>query len=226
LNKVVKLSKVVKVYGRGKLAVKALKGVDLEVSEGEFLCIMGPSGSGKTTLLNIIAALDKPTSGKVEVCGADLTKMPEEKLARFRVKNIGIVFQFHNLLPDLTALDNVALPAIIATGDIKESKRKALELLEWLGLRHRAFHKPFQLSGGERQRVAVARAIVNSPKLLLCDEPTGSLDYKSKLKVLELLRRINLEKRTTVIIVTHDDLVAKYSTRVLRLVDGRIVESI
>jgi len=226
LSKVVELSRVVKVYGKGELAVKALKGVDLEVSEGEFLCIMGPSGSGKTTLLNIIAALDKPTSGEVKVCGLNLAKLSEEKLARFRLRNIGIVFQFHNLLPDLTALDNVALPAIIATGDIKESRKRALELLEWLGLSSRAQHKPFQLSGGERQRVAVARAIVNKPRLLLCDEPTGSLDYESKLRVLELLKRINVEKKTAVIVVTHDELVAKYSTRVLRLVDGRILESI
>ncbi|RLE80683.1 MAG: hypothetical protein DRJ52_05825 [Thermoprotei archaeon] len=226
MSKVVELSRVVKVYGKGELAVKALKGVDLEVSEGEFLCIMGPSGSGKTTLLNIIAALDKPTSGEVKVCGLNLAKLSEEKLARFRLRNIGIVFQFHNLLPDLTALDNVALPAIIATGDIKESRKRALELLEWLGLSSRAQHKPFQLSGGERQRVAVARAIVNKPRLLLCDEPTGSLDYESKLRVLELLKRINVEKKTAVIVVTHDELVAKYSTRVLRLVDGRILESI
>jgi len=226
LSKVVELSRVVKVYGKGELAVKALKGVDLEVSEGEFLCIMGPSGSGKTTLLNIIAALDKPTSGEVKVCGLNLAKLSEEKLARFRLRNIGIVFQFHNLLPDLTALDNVALPAIIATGDIKESRKRALELLEWLGLSSGAQHKPFQLSGGERQRVAVARAIVNKPRLLLCDEPTGSLDYESKLRVLELLKRINVEKKTAVIVVTHDELVAKYSTRVLRLVDGRILESI
>ncbi|RLE98138.1 MAG: hypothetical protein DRJ63_08160 [Thermoprotei archaeon] len=226
MSKVVELSRVVKVYGKGELAVKALKGVDLEVSEGEFLCIMGPSGSGKTTLLNIIAALDKPTSGEVKVCGLNLAKLSEEKLARFRLRNIGIVFQFHNLLPDLTALDNVALPAIIATGDIKESRKRALELLEWLGLSSGAQHKPFQLSGGERQRVAVARAIVNKPRLLLCDEPTGSLDYESKLRVLELLKRINVEKKTAVIVVTHDELVAKYSTRVLRLVDGRILESI
>jgi len=213
---------VTKVYVDGPIEVKALKGVSLKVEHGEFLCVMGPSGSGKTTLLNIISTLDKPTSGRVEVCGVDITSMPEKKLARFRLRNIGIVFQFHNLIPELTALDNVALPAIISGASVKEGRRKARKLLDMLGLSHREKHRPPQLSGGERQRIAIARALINEPKLLVCDEPTGNLDYKSKVAVLDLIKRINREHGTTVIVVTHDPLVARYSSRNLRLIDGRI----
>jgi len=222
LSSIVKLDNVTKVYVDGPIEVKALKGVSLKVEHGEFLCVMGPSGSGKTTLLNIISTLDKPTSGRVEVCGVDITSMPEKKLARFRLRNIGIVFQFHNLIPELTALDNVALPAIISGASVKEGRRKARKLLDMLGLSHREKHRPPQLSGGERQRIAIARALINEPKLLVCDEPTGNLDYKSKVAVLDLIKRINREHGTTVIVVTHDPLVARYSSRNLRLIDGRI----
>jgi len=222
LSSIVKLYNVTKVYVDGPIEVRALKGVSLEVKNGEFLCIMGPSGSGKTTLLNIISTLDKPTSGRVEVCGVDVTSIPEKKLARFRLRNIGIVFQFHNLIPELTALDNVALPAIISGASVEEGRRRARKLLDMLGLSHREKHRPPQLSGGERQRIAIARALINGPKLLVCDEPTGNLDYKSKVAVLDLLKRINREHGTTVIVVTHDPLVAEYSSRSLRLIDGRI----
>jgi len=222
LSSIVKLDNVTKVYVDGPIEVKALKGVSLKVEHGEFLCVMGPSGSGKTTLLNIISTLDKPTSGRVEVCGVDITSMPEKKLARFRLRNIGIIFQFHNLIPELTALDNVALPAIISGASVKEGRRKARKLLDMLGLSHREKHRPPQLSGGERQRIAIARALINEPKLLVCDEPTGNLDYKSKVAVLDLIKRINREHGTTVIVVTHDPLVARYSSRNLRLIDGRI----
>ena len=222
MSSIVKLDNVTKVYVDGPIEVKALKGVSLKVEHGEFLCVMGPSGSGKTTLLNIISTLDKPTSGRVEVCGVDITSMPEKKLARFRLRNIGIIFQFHNLIPELTALDNVALPAIISGASVKEGRRKARKLLDMLGLSHREKHRPPQLSGGERQRIAIARALINEPKLLVCDEPTGNLDYKSKVAVLDLIKRINREHGTTVIVVTHDPLVARYSSRNLRLIDGRI----
>lgn len=184
---------------------------------------MGPSGSGKTTLLNIISTLDKPDSGRVIICNADLTDRDERELARFRLKNIGVVFQFHNLIPELTALDNIALPLIIKGETVEESRRKALKLLEWLGLKHRVHHKPHQLSGGERQRVAIVRAIITKPKILVCDEPTGKLDYKSKIEVLNLLKRVNEELKTTIILATHDPLILKYSTRLIRLRDGRIV---
>jgi len=222
---VVRLRGVTKVYGQGRLKVEALRGVNLTVREGEFLCVMGPSGSGKTTLLNIISTLDRPTEGAVEVCGVNTLDLGGEELARFRLRNIGIVFQFHNLIPELTALDNVALPAVISGETVRRSREKALELLEWLGLGDRAHHKPSQLSGGERQRVAVARALINRPPLLVCDEPTGSLDYKSKISVLELLRSANKELRTTVIIATHDQLAEKYATRTVRIVDGAICET-
>ncbi len=222
MSSIVKLDNVTKVYVDGPIEVKALKGVSLEVEHGEFLCIMGPSGSGKTTLLNIISTLDKPTSGRVKICDVDVTSIPEKKLARFRLRNIGIVFQFHNLIPELTALDNVALPAIISGVSVEEGRRRARKLLNMLGLSHREKHRPPQLSGGERQRIAIARALINGPKLLVCDEPTGNLDYKSKVAVLDLLKRINREHGTTVIVVTHDPLVAEYSSRSLRLIDGRI----
>ncbi len=222
MSEVVRLVNVVKVYGSGPTRVVALKGVSLTVMEGEFLCVMGPSGSGKTTLLNIISTLDRPTSGEVRVCGVDVSKMGEGELARFRLRNVGVVFQFYNLIPELTALDNVALPAIMAGKGVREARRRARELLERLGLSHRLGHRPSELSGGERQRIAVARALINGPRLLVCDEPTGSLDLKSKVSVLELLSEVNREQRVTIIVATHDPLVAKYATRVMRLVDGVI----
>ncbi len=222
MSEVVRLRGVVKIYGSGALRVEALRGVDLTVARGEFLCIMGPSGSGKTTLLNIISTLDRPTRGDVKVCGVDVGGMGGEELARFRLRHIGVVFQFHNLLPELTALDNVALPLIIGGVGVREARRRAEELLRRMGVGGRLAHRPSEMSGGERQRVAVARALATEPELLVCDEPTGSLDYKSKLSVLELLREANREMGVTVIVATHDPLVSRFSTRVLQLVDGVI----
>ena len=216
------LKEVWKVYRMGNVSVEALRGVSLTVGEGEFLCVIGPSGSGKTTLLNMISTIDKPTRGKVIYLNGVVSEMPESKLARFRLHNIGIVFQFFNLLPELTAIENVALPAIAAGIPVREAYRRAAFLLEQVGLAHRASHKPPDLSGGEQQRVAVARALVNSPKLIVADEPTGSLDTASKRQVLSLLKQVNRQHNTTVIVASHDPLVQTYATRVIKLVDGVI----
>jgi len=222
LASLLELKEVWKVYRMGNVSVEALRGVSLTVGEGEFLCVIGPSGSGKTTLLNMISTIDKPTRGKVIYLNRVVSEMPESKLARFRLHNIGIVFQFFNLLPELTALENVALPAIAAGMPVREAYRRAAFLLEQVGLAHRASHKPPDLSGGEQQRVAVARALVNSPKLIVADEPTGSLDTASKRQVLSLLKQVNRQHNTTVIVASHDPLVQTYATRVIKLVDGVI----
>jgi len=222
LDKIVILRDVRKVYSENGLTVKTLNGVTLDVERGDFICIMGPSGSGKTTLLNIIATLDVPTSGEVWVCGKKVSEMDERKLARFRLKNIGVVFQFYNLIPELTALDNVALPLIINGETIGKSRKKALELLSKFGLRNKAKSRPNQLSGGERQRVAIARALINNPPLLLADEPTGNLDYNSKKLVYGLLRQVNREYGCTILMVSHDMLASKYAKRTIYIVDGRL----
>ena len=222
-EEIIVLRNVWKIYRMGKVLVQALKGINLRVRRGESICIMGPSGSGKTTLLNIIATIDKPTKGEVSVCGEDVTKMSETQLARFRLKNIGIVFQFYNLLPELNALENVMLPLLL-TGIPKSKARSiALDLLNKVGLSSKANHKPAELSGGERQRVAIARAIANNPKILLADEPTGNLDLESKKQVLELFKELNMSEGITMIIVSHDPLVSKYTRKTIHLVDGKIV---
>ncbi len=222
MGSVVELRGVWKVYRMGEIDVPALKGVDLEVAEGELLCIMGPSGSGKTTLLNVIAGLDTPTGGDVVVAGVDLSSLKGAELARFRLKNIGLVFQFHNLLPEFAAWENVAIPMLALGLPLEEAKERSIDLLGELGLEDKADRRPHQLSGGERQRVAVARGLANDPKLILADEPTGSLDLESKKAVMGLLRRVNEEAGVAVVVVSHDSLVASYAERVVRLVDGRI----
>lgn len=218
------LRDVRKVYSENGLTVKTLNGVTLDVERGDFICIMGPSGSGKTTLLNIIATLDVPTSGEVWVCGKKVSEMDERKLARFRLKNIGVVFQFYNLIPELTALDNVALPLIINGETIGKSRKKALELLSKFGLRNKAKSRPNQLSGGERQRVAIARALANNSEIILCDEPTGNLDSVTGGKIVSLIKYIGRLTGATVIVVTHDRDVALKADRILYMRDGRVFE--
>ncbi len=219
-DKVVELRGVWKIYRLGKVEVPALRGVDLDVYHGESVTIMGPSGSGKTTLLNIIATIDKPSRGRVVVCSVDVTSLPEKKLSRFRLENIGIVFQFYNLLPELNALENVALSLMLLGLPKSRAYSKAMELLERVGLKNRARHRPSELSGGEQQRVAIARALANNPKLILADEPTGNLDLDSKINVLEVFREVNRDNGVTIIIVTHDTLVTKYTQKTLHLIDG------
>jgi len=208
---------ITKVYGMGEVQVQALRGVSLELRESEFLVLLGPSGSGKSTLLNILGGLDVPTSGTVIYRGQNLTTATERDLTYYRRKHVGFVFQFYNLIPSLTAQENVELVT-----DIVENPMPAREALSLVGLAERCDHFPSQLSGGEQQRVAIARAIAKRPEVLLCDEPTGALDYSTGLLVLEVIARVNRELGTTAIVITHNASIAGMADRVLHLGGGRI----
>jgi len=211
-----------KVYRRGKVEVPALRDVNFQVYSGEIVGIMGPSGSGKTTLLNLIGGLDKPTMGKIFVDGVDITSLGEDELADYRLKKVGFVFQFYNLIPTLTALENVELPMALAGVPKNERRDRALDLLRMVGLEARADHKPDELSGGEQQRVTIARALANSPAIVLADEPTGDLDSKSAQSLMKLIRELNKRNKQTFIIVTHDPIVAEACTKIYNIRDGRI----
>jgi putative ABC transport system ATP-binding protein len=207
-----------KTYRMGEAEVHALRGVDLEIRPGEFIVLLGPSGSGKSTLLNILGGLDTPTTGEVRFLEHDLTRAEEAELTRYRREHVGFVFQFYNLIPSLTARENVALVT-----DISEHPMPAAEALGWVGLADRLDHFPSQLSGGEQQRVAIARAVAKRPQLLLCDEPTGALDYETGKLVLEVIAKINAELGTTAMVITHNAAIAGMADRVLRLGNGKIV---
>ncbi|MGQ9910618.1 MAG: ABC transporter ATP-binding protein [Candidatus Flexifilum sp.] len=207
----------------GKTVVHALRGVDLEIMRGEMVGIVGPSGSGKSTLLGLIGGLDRPTAGTIEIDGIDISRMSEDRLTEIRNEKIGFIFQFFNLIPTLTALENVALPIQFARKQRVNPEKRARELLRILGLGDRLHHRPAELSGGQQQRVAIARALANNPPLLLADEPTGNLDQESGAMVLQALNEIRDQVGTTVVIVTHDIQLASRAERVLHLVDGRIV---
>jgi putative ABC transport system ATP-binding protein len=221
---VVQVRNVHKVYRRGAEKIDVLKGLDLEVPEGEFLALMGPSGSGKTTLLNLIGGLDRPSSGEVVVAGQNLGKASGRALARWRSRHIGFVFQFYNLLPVLTAARNIELPLLLTGLSAKKRRRHVQTALELVSLTDRARHYPRQLSGGQEQRVGIARAIVNDPTLLLCDEPTGDLDRETAGEILDLLAGLNRQHGKTVIMVTHDPQAAERAERVLHLDKGALVE--
>jgi ABC-type lipoprotein export system ATPase subunit len=216
----VQAERLSKTYLKGKII--ALQEVNLVVEESEFLCILGPSGSGKTTLLNIIGALDKPASGRVIVDSVDLSEV--RNLNRFRSEKVGFVFQMHNLISTLNAHENVQLPMYSLKLNSKERRQRAMGLLEVVGLRDRAYHTPAMLSGGERQRVAIARALANSPRLVLGDEPTGTLDSKTGQEIIALMHRLNREQGVTFIVVTHDLNVAQSATRIVQLSNGKIAE--
>jgi putative ABC transport system ATP-binding protein len=222
---VVRLENLEKSYRLGKTVVEALRGISLNLHEGEFMVVMGPSGSGKTTLLNIIGTLDKPTSGKALIDGEDIGQMNDGQLTKLRRFKIGFVFQFHNLIPVLTALENVQLPLLTAGLGRKASEARANELLGRVGLRERVSHLPDELSGGEQQRVAIARALANQPRIILADEPTGDLDTKTGSEVVEIMHAMAREEKTAVVVVTHDPVIAAQADRLLEMRDGRIVES-
>ncbi len=204
--------------------LEVLKGVDISVEKGEIVSIIGPSGAGKTTLLQILGTLDKPNSGEVKIDNTDVSKLGSNEMARFRNRHIGFIFQFHQLLPEFTALENVTIPALIAGTDVKKANERAKELLAYLQLSDRLTHKPAELSGGEKQRVAVARALINNPSLILADEPSGSLDTRNKMELHKLLFDLRDKFGLTILIVTHDKELAQLSDRVIEMKDGRIVE--
>ena len=220
---ILKLEHIYKDYIQGKLTVPVLKDVSLHVEEGEYVAIMGPSGSGKSTLMNIVGCLDRPTSGTYELAGEDVLSLNENKLADVRLNQIGFVFQNFQLLPRMTALDNVALPLVYAGVRKKARRERAREALIRVGLEERVSFTPTQLSGGQKQRVAIARAMVNKPKILLADEPTGALDSKSSAQVMDLFAQLNAEG-VTVVMITHDPGIAGYAKRVVDIFDGEISE--
>ena len=214
----IKLEGITKSFG----SLQVLKGIDLEINKGEIVSIVGPSGAGKTTLLQIMGTLDEPDAGVVQIDGTVVSRMKEKELSAFRNKNIGFVFQFHQLLPEFTALENVMIPALIAGVSSKEANDRAMKILDFMGLVDRASHKPNELSGGEKQRVAVARALINDPAVILADEPSGSLDTHNKEDLHQLFFDLRDRLGQTFVIVTHDEGLAKITDRTVHIVDGMI----
>jgi putative ABC transport system ATP-binding protein len=221
----IELKNVHKVYPMGEVSVPALRGINLTIHPGEFVAIMGPSGSGKSTLMHLLGCLDLPSDGVVQLDGKDITKLDEDTLAQIRGKKVGFVFQTFNLIPTLTAQENVELPLFFQGVPREKRRARAAELLGKVGLDGRLHHKPAQLSGGERQRVAIARALANDPEIILADEPTGNLDSESGKAILELLAQLHREGKT-IILVTHNPEAAAYAQRIVRIRDGRLVEEV
>jgi len=220
---VIQVENLVKIYRLGKVSISALRGISFNVTKGEFLVVMGPSGSGKTTLLNLIGAIDKPTNGGIYIDGKDITTLGEGELTKLRRHKIGFIFQFYNLIPALTALENVELPMLTAGISRKDASKRAFQLLETVGLAERVGHLPDELSGGEQQRVAIARALSNRPSVILADEPTGDLDTKTGMEVVQILHDTSKKENTTVIVVTHDPMVTEKADRILQMRDGNII---
>ncbi len=220
---IISVRQVVKSYPTAEGKIDVLRGVDLEIRPGERLAVVGASGAGKSTLMHILGGLDRPTSGHVSFAGRDVWSLPAAEIDRFRNRTIGFVFQFHQLLPEFDAVENVMMPVLIAGGGRTEARRRAERLLREVGLGHRLTHKPGQLSGGEQQRVAIARALVMSPEVLLADEPTGNLDSATSDSVWQLLAQVHERYRLTMVIVTHSEALAGRMDRIVRMADGRIL---
>lgn len=220
--KILEIKNLCKEYGKGEIKVEALKDVSFDVEQGEFVAIVGPSGSGKSTLLHILGGVDTPTSGEVIISGTDIGKLNENNLAIFRRRQIGLIYQFYNLIPILSVEENMTLPILL---DGKKPDKKLLKaLVEKLGLKDRLKHLPNQLSGGQQQRVSIGRALINHPALLLADEPTGNLDSKNSKEIVSLLKKFNRENNQTVIIITHDERIALSADRVITIEDGKITK--
>jgi putative ABC transport system ATP-binding protein len=221
----IRIADLRKSYALGDVTVHALRGVTMEIAEGEFLAIVGASGSGKSTLMNILGLLDRPTSGAYFLAGDDVSGFDRDRRAELRSRSIGFVFQNFSLLPRTTALENVELPLLYAGRgvSVKERHARSQELLKAVGLGDRAHHTPNQLSGGQQQRVAIARALVNEPELILADEPTGNLDSRTSVEIMEILQRLNRERRITIVLITHEHDIAEYAARVVTVRDGRIL---
>jgi len=224
LAPIVEARGIVKTYLNGSVRVPALRGVDLLVARGEVVAIMGPSGCGKTTLLNCLSGLDEIDSGEVLIEGTPLSELSDGARTDYRARRMGFVFQFYNLMPVLTAVENVELPLLLARVGGRDVRARALDALELVGLRHRADHVPDALSGGERQRVTIARALVNDPAVVWADEPTGDLDSENAQEIVELMRRLNVERGLSFLIVTHDIAVGRQADRIIRMLDGHVVE--
>lgn len=218
----IELINVHKIYKTQFYEVHALNGVTMRIEEGDFIAIMGPSGSGKSTLLHLIGCLDRPTIGKVLINGVETSKLSDNDLTKLRRDTIGFIFQQYNLVPTLTALENVELPMIFKGLPKDERRMKALELLRQIGIEDVADRKPREISGGQQQRVAIARAMANDPKILLCDEPTGNLDSKTGKQVIEIIKKMNKNRGVTVVLVTHDMSIADYADRIVRIRDGKV----
>lgn len=218
---IVKVENLTKIYGKGDTEVRALDNVSFSIPQGQFVAIVGPSGSGKSTLLHILGGVDTPTSGSVQIGGTDISKLDETALAIFRRRQIGLIYQFYNLLPILTVEENLTLPLLL--DGRKPDKQQIRALIATLGLSERLKHLPNQLSGGQQQRVSIGRALVNNPALVLADEPTGNLDSENSREIIALLRRFNRESNQTVVIITHDERIALSADRIISVEDGRIV---
>jgi putative ABC transport system ATP-binding protein len=226
MSTLVSIRNLHKTYQRGPEKVDVLRGIDLDIIEGDFVALMGPSGSGKTTLLNLIGGLDTPSGGSIEVAGQHIETLREGQLAQWRSNHVGFVFQFYNLMPTLSAQKNVELPLLLTNLSAAQRKQNAAIALQLVGLADRAKHKPNELSGGQQQRVAIARAIVSDPTLLICDEPTGDLDRQSAEDILGLLQELNRTHGKTIVMVTHDPKAAEYATHTLHLDKGNLVEAV
>lgn len=222
---VIKLEDIWKVYQLGEVDLTVLKGINLAISQGSFVAIMGPSGSGKSTLMYMIGSLDTPSKGKIFLDGRDVSKLSENDLAQIRGRKIGFVFQQFNLLPNLTALENVTLPMVFQGRPEKERVQRAKELLKSLGLEDRASHRPAELSGGERQRVAIARALANDPEIIVADEPTGNLDSSTGKIIMDILVDLHKKEKKTIIVVTHDPNIAGYTDNTINIKDGQIIRN-
>jgi putative ABC transport system ATP-binding protein len=225
LESIIEISNLNKTYKTGKIAVDVLKGIDITVKRGDFVSIMGPSGSGKSTLLYLIGALDKPTLGCIKVNGEDISSMDDRRQSLMRLKSIGFIFQFYNLVPSLSVEENILLPALLNGKKASSQKERLAEILCAVGLLNRSSHTLGELSGGEQQRAAIARALINEPDIILADEPVGSLDSKTGNAIMELLKQINVERKKTVIQVTHSREGAQYGNRIITIKDGQVCKT-